>query len=838
MLLIGAMSVICVSLVLQTVGRAEITKIQTEFIHQKGETVVSLIGQRMAEVRNLVLNMAELASSLPKDHLLYHVVFPDLMDDLDESSFIAGGGVWPEPYVFDKNKERRSFFWGRDQEGKLQFYNDYNLPDSKGYHQEEWYAPARYLKPGEIYWSRSYVDPYSFEPMVTATAPYFDEAGTLAGVTTVDVKLHGLNKLLAQQAEEIQGYIFALDRNNVFISFPEGHEIKPYEIDEYGKPVGQYFSIDAIAGMQTNFLRIKDLLDQISNKIQASVERLPELKSTGEQIAAQSYQISADEAFKIAADILSRRQAETDNSSFDIQSWLGRNAPLALTQDPLLNDDAIATVHYLDESHWYLVSVSPRDLIDQVVMHTSYTMLLWLIGGIVITVMIGWFVFYNTVNKPLNVIARSLEKTSQDDPHEQIPVTGNDELGKLAQLFNERTLMLEASRKEAHQANKAKSEFLSSMSHELRTPLNSILGYSQLLEMGQKLTEEDQDYLGEISAAGTHLLSLIDEVLDLSKIETGKIEITIEPVDVRSVVVSCMAMLDAKLQEKEIQVIPCSPDCTNSVYADKLRFTQVVLNLLSNAVKYNKMGGRIELTCVEKLPGMLRVCVSDTGEGIETDRQPEIFEPFNRLGKEASSIEGTGIGLVICKKLMQMMGGDIGFESEAGKGSTFWIELPYVHDPDCMEMLEKNKGGKLQFDLDDRRAKDKLNILYVEDNPSNQRLIERLFATIPNSELQVVSMAEKAIEVLQGKRQDLILLDINLPGMDGYEFLSILKNKEEYRDIPVIGLSAKAAKSDIKRASEAGFDGYITKPIDVCKLMNQIGDLLPIENTRHQESAV
>jgi len=379
----------------------------------------------------------------------------------------------------------------------------------------------------------------------------------------------------------------------------------------------------------------------------------------------------------------------------------------------------------------------------------------------------------------------------------------------------------------AEKANLAKSDFLSSMSHELRTPLSAILGFAQLMETGSPLpTPSQKRSIDQILQAGWYLLELINEILDLAQIESGKLPVSLEPIALGEVLRECQAMIEPQAQKRSISVAFPKFEIPYFVKADRTRVKQVLINLLSNAVKYNKQGGAVVVDCTARTAERIRVSVKDTGEGLTPDKLTQLFQPFNRLGKEAGIEEGTGIGLMVSKRLVELMKGEIGVESTVGVGSVFWIELNLTAEPQSAA-AELTAVAQAQVHADVRLR----TLLYVEDNPANLMLVEDLIARRSDIRLLSAADGDRGIEIARASRPDVILMDINLPGISGIQALKILRADPATAHIPVVAISANAIPHDIEKGLAAGFFRYLTKPIKVKEFMDTLDAALKFAKT-------
>jgi CheY-like chemotaxis protein len=379
----------------------------------------------------------------------------------------------------------------------------------------------------------------------------------------------------------------------------------------------------------------------------------------------------------------------------------------------------------------------------------------------------------------------------------------------------------------AHEAvisSNHKSAFISSMNHELRTPMNAVLGFAQMLEINQQepLTETQKAAVEHILRNGNHLLELIDQMMDLNKIEAGTLPLNIEEIPARDVFDETLYLIRARANYDKIEIVDETVGAKLPLLlTDSTRLIQVLLNLMSNGVKYNRPGGRVTLSCEEVEGRMLRIKVTDTGLGIPADQQDKLFTPFERLGHELGQIDGTGIGLSISQQIVEKLDGHIGFESEYNVGSCFWVDIPL-----CSEQNELEEDSVSETELDKPglvNGADKVRtLLYIEDNPDNLHLMEAIIGHFKHLRLLSAPNALIGYDLSTSKKPDLILMDINLPGMNGFQALKRLRDTRETRAIPVIAVTSNSQPQDVEAGLKAGFNAYLTKPIKVSDLMRTI----------------
>ena len=391
---------------------------------------------------------------------------------------------------------------------------------------------------------------------------------------------------------------------------------------------------------------------------------------------------------------------------------------------------------------------------------------------------------------------------------------------------------VERAREAAEASSRAKNDFLSRMSHELRTPLNAMLGFAQLLELDQRhpLPEVQRSWVTQIQQAGWHLLEMINDALDLSRIESGNLRLAVEPLDLRQLLAAAVTMVETEAHRRRIVITQEIPSHAALVQGDATRVKQILINLLSNAVKYNVDGGRIHVAS-RRTGDTAELAVTDTGLGMTTEQMGELFQPFNRLGRDRLSQNGTGIGLVISKRLAELMGGALQARSTAGEGSSFIVSLPVVSEP-----AREPRGG--QALTTGPAGYHRRIVHYVEDNETNVEVMRGILAQRPQVQLEVSVTGLDGLAAIRGHRPDVILLDMHLPDIEGLELLRHLKNDPGTAAIPVVVVSADATRTQMDQASEAGAVRYLTKPVSVAEMLGVIDEVLDQAETQYGETSL
>jgi signal transduction histidine kinase len=781
------------------------------YIIEKGYSVANRIGQQVTDIEGVAYSMACIVTAAPADAEFLHRLIPELLEGDDIDSIIAGGGVWPEPYRFDPEVERNSFFWGRQGDGQLVFYDDYNSKEGSGYHHEEWYVPAKYHRDGQVYWSQSYTDPYSLEPMVTCTIPYFKD-GVFSGVVTVDVKLQGLYAMFEEEAKEFSGYIFAVDRNNRFLSYPRKDLARFESVPNHPESL-TYMTVEKMRNSDTRFTQFSDLLNGLNESSFASAADTPEVAALAEILAKESYQIDLEYARIIsreAMDLQSERYKVTLQEDF------------INDDDSVLNRSSFNIVFDIASTHWKLSVVAPLDLlvlptqefVDGLVVPLLLVALVCLFGAMLTT--------HQILIVPIKRVTDQISGRSDgaETQTSMIIYDHQDELGHLVDRFNQRSMSLVLARQQAESALVAKREFIANISHEIRTPMGGVLLAAEILAK-QDIPEESLQYAQIIEQSSNSLLMIINEILDSSKLESHKIQL--DPVDFSlgelTSEVSDLFKASALRKDLNFQII-CSAGMPNRFHSDVTRLRQIIINLVGNAIKFTASGYvRLEfdyLAPQERLFFMVR----DSGIGISASAIGRIFEEFTQANSSITrDFGGTGLGLSICKKLTELMGGEISVESTLGRSTCFTVSLPMplAAPPFVPAVVGVKSTGTGEFSG---------RLLLVDDNPVNQKLETYIFKQL-GFEVTTVGDGQQAVDAFSENGFDLIFMDLQMPVLDGISATKQIRAMDHpNRNVSIIALSASVGLEIKEECLACGMQGFLGKPIRRAELNEELRRVL------------
>lgn len=764
--------------------------------------------------QTLAKSVALTAQTLPKEEALFKQVLVNLIGHGAPADFVAGGGYWPEPNAFKPGIDRRSFFWGREKDGSLKYYDDYNDPKGAGYHHEEWYVPARFKKDGDCYWSKSYVDPYSYQPMITCTIAIVDGDEGFAGVSTIDVKLEGIAEEIQKDVKAFEGYGFLVDRNNKLISFPEGVDVRVGGAENSAQSK-EFIDMRELVRRQPEYAPIAKVLEDINQKMLEGESSSQALQIAAE-MDAKSEQINAQEA-KLIERLLAHGNS-VHISSVEHQDF-------TLEQDPLLKTSVSVDVYRLPETNWKLVTVAPYSVvteqaaaISQKLMKLSLLIILALIG-------IFYFILNRILLRPIRGIIAQLSGANAEELQAPLNEAINNELGEIAFWYNRRAGELLNARKHADQANATKSEFLANMSHELRTPLNSIIGLAKLMKE-TPLSPEQNEMVDTVTDSSESLLEIVNDILDLSKIENGSLELESISFEPRACLMRVVNMLIPSSSKKRLILQTHFEGLADvNVMGDPVRFTRILTNLIGNAIKYTEKG-RVDIYFkviqLDENRALVNVRVKDTGIGIPPEKLDKVFEKFVQADTSTTrKYGGSGLGLAITKQLVEMMAGTISLESTLGQGSTFMVNIPFAVASSEVVVGETLAAPTFCGTLPAARAR----VLLAEDHLLNQAFMRKLLPTMGITQFTIVDNGEDArTEALSGN-YDIVLMDCHMPKMNGYDATRAIREGEQGsgQHIPIIAMTANAMIGEREHCMRLGMDEYISKPIERDKLREIMG---------------
>ncbi len=782
--------------VMDNYGKPLLLDLAKQQVRESGESMVALLNERLAQTSSLVTTMANTAEVLPKTPALHKTVFKSLLNYEGTEHFLAGGGIWPQPNLFNPKLERSSFFWGRDKDDQFQYYDDYNLPDGNGYHHEEWYVPASYLKAGDIYWSRSYMDPYSYQSMVTASAPMYRDS-QFYGVATVDIKLEGLTELLEKEAKQFGGYAYALDRNGTFLSFPDSAISQTSHLDEQNNKVVEYLSIIQVS---QDYPGIPNIMGSLSGLEDISKFN-NKLIAQAQQLAMGSYQISIEEAHRIISAIADPFKHKGLGDTFLKE--------LNVAMDPLLKTQVLINVFHVPKTYWKIITVTPISTVNATSEGITQEVLSSFVVVIVVGLLIGFLVIYIVLIRPLRSMFRQLIDDSGD--LSLIQVNQGGELGQLAQRYNEHSQQLiglnkklEQSITKAQQAIEAKRNFLANMSHEIRTPMNGVMGMLHLL-MRKEKDPQSIHYLDVAKSSADSLIVIINDILDFSKIEAGKLDLNCIEFNLVSLIREFSISMAMQAENKGLQFILDINDVHISwVKGDPGRIRQILTNLVSNAIKFTDEGEiivKVEVNEGSENSLGLQVCVKDTGIGVNQEDQEMLFDSFSQADTSTTrQYGGTGLGLAICRELCDLMGGKIWVTSSLGDGCCFEFTV-------ALEKSERSVLKPAEYNLTGK------HILVVDHSESCRDILVQLLRNW-GAQASHASNSEEAMELLENPYQSfhLVFIDRYMPGVNGAELCHQIRSHRKFDEISLVALTMKSLQED-SNVVEPGFTASLVKPI-------------------------
>jgi len=677
------------SLVVATQLRPLLVNKNVEIANQTGAAMVVELGQRIAMAETLAQAIAHAAENLPLDEEMFHQIIPNMFEFEGLGAIIAGGGVWPEPYLFDPALERRAFFWGRGATGELKYFDDYNT-SAAGYHHEEWYVPARILPHTGCVWSRSYMDPHSREPMVTCSTAYHRD-GALAGVVTVDLRLADLAAFFAQATRDVGGYAFAVDHNNQLLSFPDRQIATVDRATSDGAVLNEYIGINTLAERAPGLRQAADYLTAVNDALVDDARNRTELRETEARIALNSYQINNTEAALISA-LYAPSHTHAEGA-------LQAMEQLELDSDIVLGEPVRATVFDVPQTHWKVILVTPTSTAIASANAASRQVILALLIVVAVATAAWQLAVGHYLVTPIRRTAQRLRAATCAGADTAIYVNDvrDDELGDLLKAFNSRTHLAAAAREElerevdvrrkaesasraaqkrAEEACRLQAEFVANMSHEVRTPLHGLLGMANVLAKTD-MNKRNLSYVDTITSCGESLLSILNNIMDISKIEAGGLTLDRSAFHLGSLVRhSTNAAANVAAKNGVALTRHVHTDLADYYEGDAKRIGQIITNLADNAVKFTERG-EVKVSVQETSRGRLRFCVTDTGPGIPKDKLSAVFERFRQLdGSHTRKHGGTGLGLPICRELVKAMSGKLGVRTKVGVGSVFWFDIP------------------------------------------------------------------------------------------------------------------------------------------------------------------
>ncbi|PKF50997.1 hybrid sensor histidine kinase/response regulator [Enterovibrio nigricans] len=786
-----AVVVITIVYVMETTGDSMVRDSANQRVEAQVENVARTLGQLSNNVSTVALSLADTLEITDTQEDIEHTLAV-MLNNENIRSVVASGGFWPEPHIYTSGKSKASVFIAFNEDGSYQRIDDYNSDIARPYHIEEWYAPTRFVR-GAAYWSRAYIDPYTKESMVTCSVPIIKE-GDFYGVVTIDVRLAKLQAFLSRSGEKLGGYLAMFDRGGRLMSYP--NSVAPPDKE-------QLPTVLEIAGNDSRFSELALVISSAMQGERLALQRNANIQDLAEQIVTATPDINFGYALSIAAELNPDKGVFQDTEKLFIHQ---------LERDPVLNEPTLVLARLLPGTNWMLIGALPERLLK--VEATTLKNDLFFAMSLVALLLVGatYLAIHFHIVRPMARVRHALIAQGSEGPYSPINYDEKDELGMLVQEFNQLSANLVETRERAVEAARAKQLFLANISHEIRTPMNGILGATSLMQ-DEGMSGKQAEYLSVIAHSSRGLMSLINNILDFSKMESNHLKLEEAPFDLQEVGRYVRDLMLPTIQNKPQLAFDFhyDKDCPHRFIGDAHRIEQVVLNLVSNALKFTDTGLvnlRVGINRQQERYAGVVISVVDTGVGIAPDKFDVIFDEFQQADTSTTrQFGGSGLGLAITKQLVELMGGEIFISSEVGRGSQFDVTLPLQIE----EHSSDEKGREmLKEHADAFKGK---HCLLVEDNAINMMIAEKMLCKFGFTVDKAIDGVE-AIDKVSLQGYDIIFMDIQMPRMDGLEATRQIRASDGFnKRTPIVAMTANVLKDDIWRCISNGMQGHIGKPL-------------------------
>ncbi|MDO6499634.1 hybrid sensor histidine kinase/response regulator [Photobacterium sanguinicancri] len=793
------MVVLSIVYVMETVGFRLSIQSAEQRVAAESEAVGQSIVQLGAKIEIAALSLSNAVETIESPDVL-DGFFQNLLTSPAIGKFIAGGGIWPDAYNGDR-KLLNSLFYTKNSTGSVERIDSYNNHLSAPYYAAEWFAPARWLTAGDAYWSQSYTDPYTAEPMVTCTVPYFSE-GEFAGVVTLDIRVKALNTYLVEQGQQQGVYFSLLDRSGRFLAYPE-----PDRVMDTTTEAPSYILSHEYSENEPSFMPIAVAINDIMAKRRHQYQTDKKVDLLAKKIVEHSLSISISYAISVATELL-----YPDENMSRSQPLFSLN----VDTDPILNQAAFISAIRIPRMQWMLIQGVPQHDMYAQAIQLERQLLLFMLPVVVVFIAVTFIFFYRRIFKPLKSVREALTEQKNDEEFTPLPVHHRDELGALVHRFNQRSESLITAKQQALKAAEAKQQFLANMSHEIRTPMNGIIGAAGLMQ-SESLTGQQREYLSIISHSAKSLMTLINDILDFSKIESSKVELEAVPFNLHELSQYAHELLRPTIEQPALVDYRLHYDdaIPTELLGDPTRVQQVLINLLGNACKFTEQGFihlDIVLAQRDKHSVVVEIKVSDSGIGIPNEKINHIFDKFSQADETTTRrFGGSGLGLTITRQLIELMDGHIHVTSQEGLGSEFIVTLPFPLAKNSESQSVSHLSTTSYLPPDQPFIGQRC--LLVEDNNVN-RLIASQLLTRLGFTIDTACDGVEAVEKAQRELFDVIYMDMQMPRLDGVGATKAIREMDGINvDTAIIAMTANVMAADVALCREAGMQGHIGKPI-------------------------